>query len=108
MDWDITISIPDLPLSPDPSRQDSYCPSLLRTTSTLSIICARIMVSLYGQRRQRTATQLHSLASQMHKDLWQWYQDLPAELVLADHDENKISAPEVFILQLVSLHPAMP
>lgn len=66
------------------------------------------MVSLYGQRRQRTATQLHSLASQMHKDLWQWYQDLPAELVLADHDENKISAPEVFILQLVSLHPAMP
>lgn len=66
------------------------------------------MVSLYGQRRQRTATQLHSLASQMHKDLWQWYQDLPAELALADHDENKISAPEVFILQSVSLHPATP
>ncbi|KAJ9132156.1 Fungal specific transcription factor domain-containing protein [Pleurostoma richardsiae] len=100
MDWDITTPLPSSPPDSDAPDGSSKCASLLHTTSALSLMCSKILVSLYGQRRQSTAAHLHSLASQVHRDLWQWYQDLPAEFTLADHDETKVLAPEVFILHM--------
>ncbi|KAJ4248803.1 hypothetical protein NW762_012641 [Fusarium torreyae] len=99
MDWDITTPFPSSP--PDPGAPDgiSAWSSLLRTTSSLSLMCSKILVSLYGQRRRSSTAHLHSLASRVHRDLWQWYRDLPAELTLTDQDEAKVLAPEVFILQ---------
>lgn len=97
MSWDITVPVPDV----DTSSEKSSLQLLVPLISKLYIIFSRILVSLYGQRRQHTTEQLRMLASQLHKDLWQWYQDLPHDFVLTDCDHYEFQGTEVFYLQSV-------
>ncbi|KAI9146836.1 Isochorismatase hydrolase [Paramyrothecium foliicola] len=96
MSWDFTIPIPDS----ETSLATSSKQSLVTLTSRLYVVFSRIIVGLYAQRRQRTTDQLRLLASQLHKDLWQWYQDLPHHFALADCEQYNFQGSDVFFLHM--------
>ncbi|KZL87700.1 fungal specific transcription factor domain-containing protein [Colletotrichum incanum] len=99
MEWDITVAIPDRTVETFPQEKHDLSLALLRATSSLSVLCSKILVGIHRQRHQTTTGELGSKASHLHKDLWKWHQDLPKALTWS-RDRNNPGQPHVFILQM--------
>ncbi|CCF43026.1 fungal specific transcription factor [Colletotrichum higginsianum] len=101
MEWDITVAVPDRPLEYFAQNKSDLSPALLHATSTLSVLCSKVLVGIHRQRSQSIAGGLRSKASQLHRELWKWRQDLPEALTWScDRNVNNSTQPQVFVLHL--------
>ncbi|KXH43139.1 fungal specific transcription factor domain-containing protein [Colletotrichum salicis] len=99
MEWDISIPIPERQVT-SVDKEDSESTSLLlHHTSTLSLLCSKILISIHRQRRHSSTGEMRLKASQLHRALWQWHHDLPKSLTWSS-DSNILAQPYVFILQM--------
>ncbi|KAK2043510.1 fungal-specific transcription factor domain-containing protein [Colletotrichum somersetense] len=99
MEWDITVAIPDRAVGNFSQEAPDLSLTLLCATSSLSMLCSKILVGIHRQRRQTTAGELGLKASHLHKELCKWHQGLP-EVLKWSCNENKSAQPCVFILQM--------
>ncbi|KAK1499495.1 fungal specific transcription factor domain-containing protein [Colletotrichum cuscutae] len=99
MEWDITIPIPERPFKGVSKDEAESTSSLLHHTSTLSVLCSKILISIHRQRRHSSTSEMRLKASQLHRALWQWHHDLPKSLTWSS-DSNILAQPHVFILQM--------
>ncbi|GKT64042.1 fungal specific transcription factor [Colletotrichum tofieldiae] len=99
MEWDITVAVPDRTLETFAHDKYDLSPALLRATSSLSVLCSKILVGIHRQRRQTTTGELGSKASHLHKELWKWHRDLPKALTWSCDGKNA-AQPHVFMLQM--------
>ncbi|KAK1995147.1 fungal-specific transcription factor domain-containing protein [Colletotrichum falcatum] len=99
MEWDITVAVPDRAVDNLAQEMPDLSLTLLRATSSLSVLCSKILVGIHRQRRQTTAGELGSKASHLHRELWKWHQGLP-QVLKWSCDENKPVQPCVFVLQM--------
>ncbi|KAK1983289.1 fungal-specific transcription factor domain-containing protein [Colletotrichum cereale] len=99
MEWDITVAVPDRAVDTFAQEKPDLSFILLCATSSLSVLCSKILVGIHRQRRQTTTGELGSKASHLHEKLWKWHQGLPKVLKWSC-DENKSAEPCVFILQM--------
>ncbi|EFQ34192.1 fungal specific transcription factor domain-containing protein [Colletotrichum graminicola] len=99
MEWDITVAVPDRAIDDFAQKTPDLSLTLLCATSSLSVLCSKILVGIHRQRRQTTTGELGSKASHLHEELWKWRQGLP-EVLKWSGDENKSAEPCVFILQM--------
>ncbi|OHE93129.1 fungal specific transcription factor domain-containing protein [Colletotrichum orchidophilum] len=99
MEWDVTVSMPERQIEGIDKQDSDPTSSLLHHTSTLSVLCSKILISIHRQKRHLTTSELRLKASQIHRALWQWHHDLPKTLIWSS-DSNILAQPHVFILQM--------
>ncbi|KAK1672127.1 fungal-specific transcription factor domain-containing protein [Colletotrichum godetiae] len=99
MEWDISIPIPERHVISVDKEDAESTSLLLHHTSTLSVLCSKILISIHRQRRHSSTGEMRLKASQLHRALWQWHHDLPKSLTWSI-DSNVLAQPHVFILQM--------
>ncbi|PYH89216.1 hypothetical protein BO71DRAFT_281152, partial [Aspergillus ellipticus CBS 707.79] len=97
MDWDITISPPgDQPLA-----KPYMSPHLMSWTVSLYKLCGKTLLGLYAQRHYNNKNDgLKKVAAEIHRELWEWQQNLPSDLTWLASDTAASASPPVLVLHM--------
>lgn len=96
MDWDITIARPGAQARATPYISPNYLPF----TISLSKLCGETRLGLYGQRHNNSQNGgLNKIASNIHRQLCEWRQNLPTDLSWPAIESMAPTAPSVLVLQ---------
>jgi len=96
MDWDITIARPRAQAQANPHMSPNYLPF----TVLLNRLCGETLLGLYGQRHYNSQNGgLNKIASNIHRQLCEWQQNLPTDLSWPAIGSMAPTAPSVLVLQ---------
>ncbi|KAF2788468.1 hypothetical protein K505DRAFT_378882 [Melanomma pulvis-pyrius CBS 109.77] len=81
MDWDISVGTPEWPSSiTDRVSHYDISKQLREGNIYLAKRCSETLLSLYSQRHNSKPNELLEFATRIHKHLYRWHDQLPAEL----------------------------
>ncbi|KAE8423008.1 fungal-specific transcription factor domain-containing protein [Aspergillus pseudocaelatus] len=97
MDWDITIASPQ----EQPQAKPYMSPHLLPWTVSLNKLCGKTLLGLYAQRHYNNRDDgLKRIASEIHRELWEWQHGLPADLSWPPSGTTARASPSVLVLHM--------
>jgi hypothetical protein len=100
MDWDVSVNTPEGPLcATNQPSEGEILDKIRQGMLYLSKRCSETLLSLYSQRHNSKPDSLLKIATNIHKDLYNWHELLPAELGWPRGDGNGPPAPGLLIMQ---------